>query len=163
MRYVNRLIIVLVLAAAAGSFWGAYSYFKGQELQKSAAQLSLFRSTIVAELQRFRHLPFVMSLDPMVAATLASRQPDALNKRLARIAHSAGVDAIYLMDLEGLTISASNARTAQSFVGQNYRFRPYFQAALDGELGEFYFYSKAQRCGKNWAHGRSLEHEQCEV
>lgn len=138
MRYVNRLIIVFVLAAAAGSFWGAFSYFKDQELQKAAAQLSLFRSTIVAELQRFRHLPFVMSLDPLVAATLASRQPEALNKRFARIAHSAGVDAIYLMDLDGLTISASNARTAQSFVGQNYRFRPYFQAALDGELGEFY-------------------------
>ena len=42
------------------------------------------------------------------------------------------------MDVSGLTIAASNARSASSFVGQNYGYRPYFQAAQRGELGEFY-------------------------
>lgn len=138
MRYLNRLTIIAVLLGGLGLFWGAYSYFKGQEIDKAAAQLTLFRSTIAAELQRFSHLPFVLSLDPLVAATLDGGDPKTLDKRLARFAHSAGVDAIYLMDLDGLTIAASNAKTASSFVGQNYQYRPYFQEALNGELGEFY-------------------------
>lgn len=138
MRSFNRLTILAVLFGGIGLFWAAYSIFKGQETNKAAAQLSLFRSTIGAELERFSHLPFVLSLDPLVAQTLEGGDPGILDKRLARIAQSAGVDAIYLMDLDGLTIAASNARTARSFVGQNYQYRPYFQEALNGELGEFY-------------------------
>ena len=51
---------------------------------------------------------------------------------------SAGLDAIYLMDYTGHTLSASNAKSTASFKGQNYGYRPYFQAAQRGELGEFY-------------------------
>ena len=138
MRRLNILTIPIAAACAIALFWGSYSYFKSQELEKAAARLTLYRSTVETELQRFAHLPFLLSLDPVVIATLDGNDTKALDRRLARIAHSAGLDAIYLMDSEGLTISASNARTAGSFIGQNYGFRPYFQEALRGELGEFY-------------------------
>lgn len=39
----------------------------------------------------------------------------------------------YLMDGTGLTVASSNRRTAVSFVGKNYGFRPYFQDALAGK------------------------------
>ncbi len=36
----------------------------------------------------------------------------------------------YLMNLDGLTLASSNRNAADSFVGKNYAFRPYFKQAL---------------------------------
>ena len=138
---VRPLSIFLLFAAAVcsvGFYFGAYAYFKDAELEKAQARLSLYRTTVETEMRHFAHLPFLLSLDPVVLATLDGADRVELDKRLARFAQSAGIDAIYLMDATGETISASNARSESSFVGQNYGFRPYFQAARRGELGEFY-------------------------
>lgn len=136
----RRLFLPLIAVfASIGLFGSSYEYFKGQELEKAAARLTLYRSNIEAELRHFAHLPFLLSQDPFVIETLNGRgDPDHLNRRLARFSQSAGIDAIYLMDRSGLTIAASNAQSAQSFIGQNYAFRPYFQEAIAGELGAFY-------------------------
>lgn len=138
MPYPKAASFLVCLLCAIGAFWASYVYFKSQELEKAAARLTLYRGTVEAELGHFSHLPFLLSEDPVVIDTLMGGDRTRLNKRLARFAQSAGIDAIYVMDHSGLTISASNARAPNSFVGQNYGFRPYFQAALRGELGEFY-------------------------
>ncbi|MFT5005979.1 MAG: two-component system C4-dicarboxylate transport sensor histidine kinase DctB [Paracoccaceae bacterium] len=138
MRNLYHLFLVGAVFCAAGVYWGSFAYYKAQELDKAAARLTFYQSTVEAELRHFAHLPFLLSQDPFVAETLAGSDPARLDKRLGDFAQSAGIDAIYLMDETGLTISASNATATNSFVGQNYGFRPYFQAALNGELGEFY-------------------------
>ena len=43
------------------------------------------------------------------------------------------VSVCYVMDRDGLTIVSSNRHDPDSFVGQNYAFRPYFQAAIQGK------------------------------
>lgn len=135
-----RLISLLAvfLASACSIFWASYLYFKTQELERAAARLTFYRTTVETALEQFSHLPFLLSLDPMVIETLSGGDARQLDKRLARFAQSAGVEAIYLMDQDGLTISASNATTPGSFVGQNYGYRPYFRDAMNGELGEFF-------------------------
>ncbi|MEY1557678.1 ATP-binding protein [Yoonia sp. R2331] len=138
MRHLNLVPIAILVACTLGVYWASYTYFSAQVREQAAARLTLYRSTVEAELRHFAHLPFLLSQDPFVAATLQGGDTTALDRRLARFAQSAGLDAIYLMDDAGLTISASNAAAANSFVGQNYAFRPYFQAARDGALGEFY-------------------------
>lgn len=135
----TRIIAVFAFVFLTyGIFYGSYLTFKSQELAKAQARLSLYSNAMAAELANFSHLPFILTLDPIVTQTLQGGDPTVLDKRLARIAQSAGVDAIYLMDATGMTISSSNARTPGSFVGHNYSYRPYFKAALDGGLGEFY-------------------------
>ncbi|MCF2870320.1 ATP-binding protein [Octadecabacter sp. G9-8] len=138
MRFTKFLSTAFILALAVGLYWASFSFFKSQEVEKAQARLTLYRSTLESELRHFAHLPFLLSLDPVVTATLAGGETEPLDYRLARFAQSAGLDAIYLMDGEGNTISASNAKSPVSFKGQNYAFRPYFQAAQNGELGEFY-------------------------
>lgn len=138
MRLVHLIFLVLVFVLPTLLHWGSTSYFRSQEIEKAEARLTLYRSTFEAELRHFAHLPFLLSLDPVVAQTLLGGDTDALDNRLARFAQSAGLEAIYLMDSSGLTISASNAKSPSSFKGQTYAYRPYFQAALKGELGEFY-------------------------
>lgn len=138
MRLTRAAAIVAFLLTTYALFWASSHLFKSQELEKAEARLTLYSSAVETELATFAHLPFVLSLDPIVTGALSGDDPGVLNQRLARIAQSAGVDAIYLMNADGLTIAASNAGSASSFVGQNYGYRPYFQAALRGELGEFY-------------------------
>ncbi|MBO9400804.1 ATP-binding protein [Shimia sp. R9_3] len=116
----------------------ALGLFLSEELEKSEGQLSLYRSTVVAELERHSHLTHVLAQDSFVLDALAGEDTGALNARLADFASKAGLDAIYLMDATGGTISASNHNTPRSFVGQSYAFRPYFQEALSGGQGRFY-------------------------
>ncbi|MEO5345375.1 MAG: response regulator [Magnetococcus sp. YQC-9] len=46
----------------------------------------------------------------------------------------------YLMGPDGKVLAASNRNTPGSFVGKNYRFRPYFLEAMEGRIGHYYAY-----------------------
>jgi two-component system C4-dicarboxylate transport sensor histidine kinase DctB len=137
---VTRTILfsILFLAFASGAYVLSSGYFRSEEVTRAEGRLSLYHSTVVAELDRFSHLTFVLARDPFVIETASGGPTAPLDGRLASFANQSGLDAIYLMDFEGLTISASNAGSASSFVGQNYSFRPYFQEALEGGQGRFY-------------------------
>lgn len=138
MRVFLPIFLFVVALCAVASFWASYTYFRAEELAKADARLSLYRSTVVAELQRFSHLPYVLAQDPIVIAETLDANTQPLNERLAAFADRAEIDAIYLMDLTGKTRASSNAETPGSFVGQNYAFRPYFRAAMAGDQGTFY-------------------------
>ena len=129
---------LLVLVFAAGAYVLSHRYFRSEEVTRAEGRLSLYRSTVVAELDRFSHLTFVLARDPFVIETAAGGPTAPLDARLASFASQSGLDAIYLMDFEGLTIAASNAGSPSSFVGQTYAFRPYFQEAMAGGQGRFY-------------------------
>jgi two-component system C4-dicarboxylate transport sensor histidine kinase DctB len=45
---------------------------------------------------------------------------------------------LYLIDLSGTTIAASNHARADSFIGQNFSYRPYFTQAREGRSGHFF-------------------------
>ncbi|WP_421704398.1 sensor histidine kinase [Aliiroseovarius sp.] len=139
MRRLSLILILLAaLAAAFGLFRLSHGYFRSEELSRAEGRLSLYRSTLTAELERFSHLTHVLARDPFVIATAEGGDTDALNRRLADFARRAGLDAIYLMRPDGLTVAASNAGEDVSFIGHNYAFRPYFQQALAGQSGRFY-------------------------
>jgi two-component system C4-dicarboxylate transport sensor histidine kinase DctB len=136
-----RNLLISVFAAvclAAAAFVIAGGSVRARETQKAEGRLSLYRSTVVAEIERFSHLPYVLARDPHVLSTVLGGDRQALDARLHDFAARAGVDAIYLMLPDGDTIAASNAGTVSSFVGQNYSFRPYFQDAMTGQQGRFY-------------------------
>ncbi len=79
--------------------------------------------TILAELPVFRQ-----ALAGAVTGDL-----DAVNRLLDQGRSSLNADVCYLMDTSGLTVAASNRNLPASFVGKNYRFRPYFRSAIAGE------------------------------
>lgn len=139
MRIFPIILSALVaIAVAMGILKVSYGYFVSEEQVKAEGRLSLFQSTVNAEFDRFSHLTYVLSRDTFVIRTARSGATQDLNPRLEKFAEQAGLDAIFLMDADGLTIAASNHSTAASFIGQNYAFRPYFKQALDGQQGQFY-------------------------
>lgn len=139
MRRLHALLALLAVAVVTTSiFWVSLSYFQSEERTKAQGRLSLFRSTVLAELERFSHLTYVLARDPFVIETAQGAGTEGLNRRFAAFARQSGLDAIYLMRRDGLTIAASNSGQPGSFVGQDYSFRPYFLDAIAGQQGRFY-------------------------
>jgi PAS domain S-box-containing protein len=66
------------------------------------------------------------------------RQHAVLNDFLALVARTQTVNVLWVMNAQGVTVAASNAGQENSFVGQDYSDRPYFQSALRGEPGRQY-------------------------
>ncbi|WP_282182620.1 sensor histidine kinase [Aliiroseovarius marinus] len=136
----RSLILPIIATAVVATilFRMSYGYFQSEELTKAQGRLSLYQSSVSGELERFSHLTYVLARDPFVIETAKGGSTDRLNPRIKDFAARAGLDAIYLIDPDGLTIAASNYQEPSSFIGQNYAFRPYFQDALSGAQGRFY-------------------------
>lgn len=105
--------------------------------QNARAHASLLES----ELQKFRLLPRVLTEFPDVRAALADKSDAAsrrLDRELEQLAARTDATVIYVIDADGMTIAASNWREPTSFVGENYRFRPYFQGAMRSGEAELF-------------------------
>ncbi len=143
----TRLLLTSGLALLACVFVGAlaYRWSLGAQLagqQRAASQrLAFAAQSLESLLQRNEALPALLALHSRT--NLALQRPDAQNLQaanayLASAVALADVDTAYVMNTEGLTLAASNWNLPSSFVGQNYRFRPYFEAAMQGRIGRFF-------------------------
>lgn len=124
---------------------GAGHWAWQQELQTTFLRLRQASEAYTLALRgivdRYSDLPYVMSRQPAVRALLLQPTPgpaDAVNRYLADLQRHTQAEALYVVDAQGLTLAASNWDTADSFVGQSYRQRPYFEDAMKGERGLFY-------------------------
>lgn len=122
------------------------------DLSAEAAQsANLLGALLASEIEHYRALPLVLASDAQVASALTSSDQPArqqMNERLAGLSSEIGAAAIYLIGADGITIAASNAGQRRSFIGDNYRFRQYFQSAMrDGRGTQFALGSTTQRPG----------------
>ncbi|MFA5110208.1 MAG: PAS domain S-box protein, partial [Desulfobaccales bacterium] len=60
------------------------------------------------------------------------------NSVLDRYQHRFGASVAYLLDSNGVTIASSNRGAPDSFMGQSYAFRPYFQKAMAGQTARYF-------------------------
>jgi two-component system C4-dicarboxylate transport sensor histidine kinase DctB len=142
--YVWRLFAALwiVVAVVAVVGWGeiARRDAKAAALRQASTAAALHASVLRSELERHRSLPMVMALDPDVGDLLTDPGlgPSVLNHKFEGLARDVRAAAIYLLDTGGTALAASNWREPTSFVGSNYRFRPYFHEAMrDGQAAFF--------------------------
>ena len=110
--------------------------------QRGRNTLNLLVENLRGDLEKFRYLPKVLSTDPVLVAALHAPGDadliDRSNAELTRVSGVSGASDVYLMDATGLTIAASNWDAEKTFVGKNFRYRPYFQQAMDGQLGRYF-------------------------
>ena len=143
-RSVLRLSFALIVCVLTG--WGVRELVLTHQFDLLALQsrhhVEFFRMSLQSLLSRNESLPRVIAMEERLLALLANpsdmKAQDAVNNYLLDVQHGAGINAVYLMDRNGLTLAASNFQSASSYVGHSYAFRPYFQLALHGGLGRFY-------------------------
>lgn len=113
-----------------------------QLLNHGNRDLRLYIANIRRELDRYEYLPKLLANDSRVKALVAAPstvdQRHALDRYLAFVAKTSGAADVYLMNQSGLTLASSNWNKQDSFVGDNYSFRPYYQQAIQGKLGHYY-------------------------
>ncbi|MES9964458.1 MAG: ATP-binding protein [Candidatus Sedimenticola sp. 20ELBAFRAG] len=102
-------------------------------------RLELYASTVQSAHKRFDYLPFIVSDNNLVKALLQGQElGDQVNRKLEEWQTESNAAVLYLMDRQGVVRASSNWRMPDSFIGNDYHFRPYFQDAIKGGQGRFF-------------------------
>ncbi|USD55694.1 ATP-binding protein [Vibrio sp. SCSIO 43155] len=141
----NRIILIFFafyfLCAFIGGHW-VWSHSYQSLLDKHQSQLERFSSHIQNKLDKYAHIPHLLSKDePLVEVLLNpenSAQLEITNRYLESVNGVIEAADTYLIDKWGTTIAASNWRKERSFVGRNFAFRPYFKQAITGQRSQYY-------------------------
>lgn len=123
---------------------------------------------VQSEIDEQQLVPFILANDSDVIAALSAppgAKPGALNAaravlngKLGILSKGALAEVIYVLDANGICISASNAGQPGSFVGINYAFRPYFTLARQhGDAQYFAVGIKTHLPGLYVAHAVTLQ------
>lgn len=136
------LLTGFVIILAGASYIISYQTFIETEKGGAQDRANHYHSLLSGMLNQHKPLLSVLAEDPGVIGALTTKQAQSnlLNQRLERYATISGLDAIYLMDSDGLTLATSNFQQQPhlSFMNKNYGFRPYFKAAIEGNDGAYF-------------------------
>ncbi len=137
------ILLVLSLLAFLSTLTGGFLYYSSL---KEAAFKEAERQAVTCVEMIKKNLSSYLSENIRPVCTLAGMKElkqvltvaddDPLANANAILDHfkdSLDVDVCYLMDHEGNTIASSNRDDADSFMGLNFSFRPYFQQAIQGK------------------------------
>ncbi|WP_240648422.1 sensor histidine kinase [Pararobbsia silviterrae] len=132
----------LALVVACSVVWTVTRERGVEALRKgAAARLERNVGTLKSTLDRYEYLPYLLALHPDVQNVLASpdaESVDRANRYLEDVNAHARATVTYIVRADGRCIAASNWRTPSSFIGEDYRFRPYFVDARNGGIGRFF-------------------------
>jgi two-component system, NtrC family, C4-dicarboxylate transport sensor histidine kinase DctB len=143
-RRMRNIAAALLTVAAAGYI--AYD-FRWQQLirdleSEAASRLEVATASVFGPTEKFSYLPELLASHPVIINALRHPGAPELSARtseyLERLNTSAKSAVVYVLNSEGRAIASSNWREADSFVGRNYAFRPYFQGAIANGKAVFY-------------------------
>ncbi len=141
MKLRSILFILSLLAFLSASTGGLlyYSALNDSAFQEAERQAESRLDMITKNLSSFlsENIKPVRTMAgmPVLGRAAVSRDDAALqsaNEMLDHFHTTLDIDVCYLMDRAGETIASSNRQAPDSFVGQNFAFRPYFQQAIRG-------------------------------
>jgi two-component system, NtrC family, C4-dicarboxylate transport sensor histidine kinase DctB len=138
-------VAAAVLVAVTLAWFGlqmATKLYMSEGNARAEATLDLTSQALDGHLRRFESLPDLLADNDNIRAALTAPADLAarakLNQLLDQKITQLDTLDIYVMTPDGETVAASNYERADSFLGQNFSYRPYFQAALRGAKGRFY-------------------------
>lgn len=109
---------------------------------RSSADLNRYLINLRQKLDRYKDLPGLLASHSTLIGAIQNPQNQAAvmaaNRYMLQVNEAIEAADVYIMDLNGTTVAASNWSEERSFVGKNYSFRPYFQDALRGEAGRYF-------------------------
>lgn len=145
MSSIRRLSLILWVIFIALASLSTHLYWRVQYhslLSEHQSQLDRFSNHIVATLDKYAHIPHLISKDKeLVDALLSpqnSAQIDITNRYLEQVNEVIQAADTYLIDRFGNTIASSNWNLDRSFIGRNFAWRPYFYLSISGEKSQYF-------------------------
>jgi C4-dicarboxylate-specific signal transduction histidine kinase len=137
------MLLVMLMLLSSISTYRITQQLGLAELQATGLQrLDLYSASLEQEIGKYAFLPGTLSLEPDVLALLKPGQGDKsaarVNAYLEQLNERAGTLSIYVIDTAGHVVASSNWRRADSFVGEELTFRPYFREALERGHSRFF-------------------------
>ena len=141
--YYSSLILLLLIIALAG--WFATDYLGNKARQEiigeSRASILTLSIHVSSTLNYIEGAVKSLAGSPWIAPALLSKGTQDIehaNSALDRYNSALNASVSYLMDADGRTVASSNRNDPDSFVGNSYRFRPYFQEAVKGRPDHYF-------------------------
>src|SRR5450830_1822884 len=139
-------VLLLLLALMGLSSLGAYQMAQRLGLADMQAtglhRLDLYAASLEREIGKYAFLPGTLELQSEVLDLLAhpagQKPPNKVNAYLEQLNDRAGTLAIYVINPQGLVLATSNWRRADSYLGENLSFRPYFRDDVAQGSGRFF-------------------------
>jgi len=139
----RTILLVLSLLAFFSASAAGYLYFSSSrqsalsEADRNAAvSAQTIKDRLSSHLDEHLKSARAMSGLPAIREAFSEIEGNALSAANATLDHfqkALEVEVCYLMNDHGKTIASSNRFEPDSFVGQNYSFRPYFRDAIQGK------------------------------
>ena len=141
-RYLFALIIAVCVLIGYVVYQFVFSREIDREVDRNRQYLESLSLSLNATLQKYEELPLVIAQDRRIRNALEHANKSVIlgeaNRYLERINQILGTETLYTMNEHGLTIVSSNWNKPDSFVGDNYAFRPYYIDAVRQGVGKFY-------------------------
>jgi ligand-binding sensor protein len=142
-RFVLLAALFLFTVTASGWFFTGYlTELAMRSVKKNVEDANLIISlNLTNELKRIESAAVAVAGSPLTLPVLQAKTLENIGKAnniLDRYHKSLDAAACYLIDKNGLTLTSSNRDAKDSFVGQNYTFRSYFQQAIQGGIGRYF-------------------------
>ncbi|WP_323042553.1 sensor histidine kinase [Gemmobacter sp.] len=138
---IGLAMLLIALAVGHAERQARRSYLSEAQARSETA-LGLTTNALAAYLARYEVTPQLLA--ELDAIRLLVAYPDdqtrraTINRLLEDRNAVVGSSDIYIMDMGGETIAASNHARPDSFIGQNFSYRPYFYDAAQGQPARFY-------------------------
>ncbi|MEI7448099.1 MAG: PAS domain S-box protein, partial [Desulfomonile sp.] len=139
---VRTIVLVLVIFALLSTATGGYLQYQSakesaaREIKRDLIHTSEALKDNVLDLISLNQSQVrILSGFEQIQEVLLNQNEESLiaaHRILDHFAENLAYDVGYLMDSSGKTIASSNRNQTDSFVGQNYSFRPYFIEAIQG-------------------------------
>lgn len=144
LHHLPILMLLLILMVLSG--FTAYRVVQQlglADLQTTGLhRLDLYTASLEREIGKYAFLPGTLGLERDVLALLEKSDDSKLgtqvNAYLEQLNERAGTLSIYVIDTAGHVVASSNWRRADSFIGEELAFRPYFREAMDSGRGRFF-------------------------
>lgn len=145
-RLKHSIAVIIYLSVIIWNFWWCFVWLYQQKISELAVEgnsrLELYITYLQGILDKYERLPELLVMDSSIAKAqelaTSKMQLEQLNTYLSKINAVYGASDTYILDTAGRTIAASNWNNENSFIGQNFSYRPYFQDALQGKPGKYF-------------------------
>ena len=143
LRVILLQLTMLTFLSALIGVYVHYTSLRNEFLQTSQKRTEALAGRLQAHLSGYlaEQLKPARALAglPQIRAALTGESPslEDANRILDHFQGALGVDVCYLMDGSGTTVASSNRSAPDSFVGENFSFRPYFQQAMRSIPGTY--------------------------
>ncbi|MES2942176.1 MAG: ATP-binding protein [Pseudomonadota bacterium] len=148
MRRLMRRVLgfaasIVIIAVAA--WWGHQAALQSglERLRDTAGhRIDMVGANLEGDLARFEYLPALLEMTPSIFSLFSKPGDPALRREVNRYLNGVNAMAmtsnLYVLDLSGLALAASDWNDPGTPVGTNLSFRPYVKDALAHGQGRFY-------------------------